>query len=95
MLCVRLCVAQLKVMDSIIRETLRIHAPIHSSTSASSSCTVISARLLILPSRPAVMRKVIGDIPVPTSLAAPSESSSYVIPKVSPTTLLGHPLTLC
>ncbi|KAL7417207.1 lanosterol 14-alpha-demethylase [Mrakia frigida] len=51
-------IKSLTVMDSIIRETLRIHAPIHS-----------------------IMRKVVGDIPVPTSLAAPSESSSYVIPK--------------
>ncbi|KAL7421753.1 Lanosterol 14-alpha-demethylase [Cryptotrichosporon argae] len=48
----------LPVMDSCIRETLRLHAPIHS-----------------------IYRKVLQDIPVPASLAAPSETSSYVIPK--------------
>jgi sterol 14-demethylase len=46
------------VMDSAIRETLRVHAPIHS-----------------------IFRKVIGDIPVPPTVSAPSESGSYVIPK--------------
>lgn len=51
-------IAQLKVLDSVIRETLRIHAPIHS-----------------------IFRKVIQDLPVPTSLAAPSENSAYIIPK--------------
>jgi len=45
-------------MDSAIRETLRIHAPLHS-----------------------LMRKVLQDLPVPQSLAAPSESGAYVIPK--------------
>lgn len=47
-----------KIMDSVIRETLRMHAPLHS-----------------------LYRKVISDIPVPASLAAPSESASYIIPK--------------
>ncbi|WWC93972.1 hypothetical protein V866_000810 [Kwoniella sp. B9012] len=51
-------VKDLPLMDSVIRETLRMHAPIHS-----------------------IYRKVISDIPVPPSLAAPAENSSYVIPK--------------
>lgn len=75
-------------MDSIIRETLRIHAPIHSSQSRSRhpSCSLVLTRFItwfLL-----VMRKVIGDIVVPASLAAPSESSSYVIPKVRRETFL-------
>ncbi|PVG01114.1 cytochrome P450 [Serendipita vermifera] len=48
----------LPLLDAVIRETLRIHPPIHS-----------------------IMRKVLQDLPVPQSLAAPSESGSYVIPK--------------
>ncbi|WWC70417.1 uncharacterized protein I206_104368 [Kwoniella pini CBS 10737] len=51
-------IKDLPLMDSVIRETLRMHAPIHS-----------------------IYRKVISDIPVPPSLAAPSEQSSYIIPK--------------
>nr|WAX55076.1 lanosterol 14 alpha-demethylase [Cryptococcus gattii] len=49
---------ELPIMDSIIRETLRMHAPIHS-----------------------IYRKVLSDIPVPPSLAAPSENGQYIIPK--------------
>ncbi|ODO08196.1 hypothetical protein I350_03785 [Cryptococcus amylolentus CBS 6273] len=49
---------ELPLMDAIIRETLRLHAPIHS-----------------------IYRKVMSDIPVPASLSAPSENSTYVIPK--------------
>ncbi|KAL7416533.1 cytochrome P450 [Mrakia frigida] len=49
---------ELPILDSVIRETLRVHLPIHS-----------------------LMRKVVGDLPVPTSLAAPSENSAYLIPK--------------
>lgn len=45
------------LMDSCIRETLRMHAPIHS-----------------------IYRKVKSAIPVPSSLSAPSETDSYVIP---------------
>ncbi|KAG7530997.1 hypothetical protein FFLO_04668 [Filobasidium floriforme] len=51
----------LPLLDSCIRETLRIHAPIHS-----------------------IMRKVMSDIPVPTSVAAPAipeKNASYVIPE--------------
>ncbi|WVQ82406.1 hypothetical protein IAT38_004534 [Cryptococcus sp. DSM 104549] len=51
-------IKDLQLMDSCIRETLRLHAPIHS-----------------------IYRKVLSDIPVPPSLSAPSESTSYVIPK--------------
>ncbi|WRT66152.1 uncharacterized protein IL334_003105 [Kwoniella shivajii] len=51
-------IKELPLMDAVIRETLRMHAPIHS-----------------------IYRKVISDIPVPPSLSAPSEQSSYVIPK--------------
>ncbi|WWD17499.1 hypothetical protein CI109_101940 [Kwoniella shandongensis] len=47
-----------KHLDSVIRETLRMHAPIHS-----------------------IYRKVMSEIPVPPSLSAPSEQSTYVIPK--------------
>lgn len=48
----------LPVLDSVIRETLRIHPPIHS-----------------------IMRAVRDNIPVPRTLAAPSEDGIYVIPK--------------
>ncbi|OCF36969.1 cytochrome P450, family 51 (sterol 14-demethylase) [Kwoniella heveanensis BCC8398] len=51
-------VKELPLMDAVIRETLRMHAPIHS-----------------------IYRKVLSDIPVPPSLSAPSEGSSYIIPK--------------
>ncbi|KAJ3475810.1 hypothetical protein NLI96_g11590 [Meripilus lineatus] len=51
-------IRSLPVLDRIIRETLRMHPPIHS-----------------------IMRKARTDIPVPPSLAAPSESGSYVVPK--------------
>ncbi|WVR07250.1 hypothetical protein IAU60_004291 [Kwoniella sp. DSM 27419] len=51
-------IKELKLMDAVIRETLRMHAPIHS-----------------------IYRKVTSDIPVPPSLSAPSEQSTYVIPK--------------
>ena len=46
------------MLDSVIRETLRIHPPIHS-----------------------IMRKAHTDIPVPATLAAPSEDVKYVVPK--------------
>lgn len=49
---------EIPLMEAVIRETLRMHAPIHS-----------------------ILRKVISDIPVPAAMAAPSESSTYVIPK--------------
>ncbi|KAF5392447.1 hypothetical protein D9757_002105 [Collybiopsis confluens] len=51
----------LPVLDSVIRETLRVHPPIHS-----------------------IMRGVRDDVPVPTTLAAPSSKSgsgSYIVPK--------------
>ncbi|KAL6299285.1 cytochrome P450 [Sparassis latifolia] len=48
----------LPILDAVIRETLRIHTPIHS-----------------------IMRLAHSDIPVPQSLAAPSENSVYVVPK--------------
>lgn len=49
---------EMPMLDSVIRETLRIHAPIHS-----------------------IIRKVVGDMLVPTSISAPSESSQYRVPK--------------
>ncbi|OCH94411.1 lanosterol 14-alpha-demethylase [Obba rivulosa] len=48
---------KLPVLDAVIRETLRLHPPIHS-----------------------IMRKVKSALPVPPSLAAPSEDSVYVVP---------------
>ncbi|KAG5646950.1 hypothetical protein DXG03_001673 [Asterophora parasitica] len=48
----------LPLMDAVIRETLRMHPPIHS-----------------------IMRKVRDDVVIPPSLSAPSEDSTYVIPK--------------
>ncbi|KAI0783594.1 cytochrome P450 51 [Abortiporus biennis] len=48
----------LPVLDSVIRETLRMHPPIHS-----------------------IMRKVREPIPVPRTLASPSEDGTYVVPK--------------
>lgn len=48
----------LPVLDAVIRETLRVHPPIHS-----------------------IMRKVRDDFPVPATLAAPSEDTTFVIPK--------------
>ncbi|EMD31342.1 hypothetical protein CERSUDRAFT_119908 [Gelatoporia subvermispora B] len=48
---------KLPVLDAVIRETLRMHPPIHS-----------------------IMRKVKSDLPVPPTLAAPSEDSVYVVP---------------
>ncbi|TIB12264.1 hypothetical protein E3P92_02651 [Wallemia ichthyophaga] len=53
------------ILDSVIRETLRLHPPIHS-----------------------ILRKVRTDIPVPTSLSAPSEQDAYVIPQ-------GHYVVAC
>ncbi|KAJ7649989.1 lanosterol 14-alpha-demethylase [Roridomyces roridus] len=57
----------LPVLDSVIRETLRVHPPIHS-----------------------IMRQVREDVPVPATLAAPSENGTYVIPK--DTFVLASPL---
>lgn len=48
----------LPVMDCVIRETLRMHPPIHS-----------------------IIRYVRDDVPIPVSLAAPSEDQTYVVPK--------------
>ncbi|KAH9838578.1 cytochrome P450 [Rhodofomes roseus] len=48
----------LPILDAVIRETLRMHSPIHS-----------------------IMRYVRSDIPIPSSLAAPSEDNVYVVPK--------------
>lgn len=48
----------LDVLNSVIRETLRLHPPIHS-----------------------IMRKVVSDMPVPPTLAAPGKDRTYVIPK--------------
>ncbi|KAF8164244.1 lanosterol 14-alpha-demethylase [Mycena galopus ATCC 62051] len=48
----------LPILDSCIRETLRVHPPIHS-----------------------IMRQVREDVPVPSSLAAPSKDGVYVVPK--------------
>ena len=48
----------LPILDAVIRETLRLHPPIHS-----------------------IIRKVIGDVPVPPSLSAPSKDGTYVVPK--------------
>lgn len=48
------------MLDAVIRETLRLHPPIHS-----------------------IIRKVISDLPVPPTLAAPAGEGgpAYVVPK--------------
>ncbi|KAI0749434.1 lanosterol 14-alpha-demethylase [Daedaleopsis nitida] len=51
-------IRELKVLDAVVRETLRLHPPIHS-----------------------IMRKAHEDIPVPPTLAAPSEDVMFVVPK--------------
>ncbi|PIL35698.1 cytochrome P450 [Ganoderma sinense ZZ0214-1] len=51
-------IRELKVLDAVVRETLRVHPPIHS-----------------------IMRKAHVDIPVPATLAAPSEDVRFVVPK--------------
>ncbi|KAH9945357.1 cytochrome P450 [Epithele typhae] len=51
-------IRELKVLDAVVRETLRMHPPIHS-----------------------IMRMAHVDIPVPATLAAPSEDVTYVVPK--------------
>ncbi|TBU32626.1 lanosterol 14-alpha-demethylase [Dichomitus squalens] len=51
-------IRELKVLDAVVRETLRLHPPIHS-----------------------IMRQAHTDIPVPATLAAPSEDVKYVVPK--------------
>ena len=51
-------IRELKVLDAVVRETLRLHPPIHS-----------------------IMRMAHTDIPVPATLAAPSEDVTYVVPK--------------
>ena len=51
-------IRELKVLDAVVRETLRLHPPIHS-----------------------LMRKAHVDIPVPATLASPSEDVTYVVPK--------------
>jgi len=48
----------LPILDAVIRETLRVHPPIHS-----------------------IIRKVVNDLPVPTTLSAPSKDGAYVVPK--------------
>ncbi|GBE88329.1 Lanosterol 14-alpha demethylase [Sparassis crispa] len=48
----------LPILDAVIRETLRLHPPIHS-----------------------IFRMVRSALPMPPSLAAPSEDSVYVVPK--------------
>lgn len=48
----------LPILDSVIRETLRIHAPIHT-----------------------IFRYVRDDVPVPTTLGAPSKDGIYIVPK--------------
>ncbi|KAG1832343.1 cytochrome P450 [Suillus subalutaceus] len=49
---------KLPVLDSVIRETLRMHPPIHS-----------------------IMRYVRSDVPIPATLAAPSQDGVYIVPK--------------
>ncbi len=51
-------IRELKVLDAVVRETLRVHPPIHS-----------------------IMRKAHVDIPVPATLAAPSEDVKFIVPK--------------
>lgn len=51
-------IRSLPVLDSVIRETLRMHPPIHS-----------------------IMRYVRDDVPVPSTLSAPSKDGTYVVPK--------------
>lgn len=48
----------LPLMDAVIRETLRLHPPIHS-----------------------IMRGVRHDVVIPASLSAPSEDTTYIVPK--------------
>ena len=48
----------LPLMDAVIRETLRIHPPIHS-----------------------IMRSVRDDVPIPSTLSAPSKDGIFVVPK--------------
>ena len=65
-------------LDHVIRETLRLHAPIHSimrKVGSPSSYSFFASNHLL---------QVISDIPVPNSLSSPKDSSedaSYVIPK--------------
>ncbi|KAG2365578.1 cytochrome P450 [Suillus spraguei] len=49
---------KLPLLDSVIRETLRMHPPIHS-----------------------IIRYVSSDVPIPATLAAPSQDGIYVVPK--------------
>jgi sterol 14-demethylase len=65
----------LDVLNSVIRETLRMHPPIHSimvSFSLFSFWSELNANF---------QRKVISDMPVPGTLAAPSKDRGYIIPK--------------
>ena len=48
----------LPLLNAIIRETLRMHAPLHT-----------------------LIRKVVNDVAVPPTLAAPSKEGSFIIPK--------------
>lgn len=66
---------ELPVLDGIIRETLRLHSPIHTIMVRDISRRFFSVFLT------QAQRSVVSDIVVPRALAAPSEDGQYVIPK--------------
>lgn len=66
---------ELTVLDGIVRETLRLHSPIHTIMVRHSLRQFISVFLT------QTQRTVISDIVVPRALAAPSENGQYIIPK--------------
>jgi sterol 14alpha-demethylase len=74
----------LTVLNSVIRETLRLHPPIHSIIVSSVGSNGLSGEFKFLLSK----RKVISDMPVPPTLSAPSKDKGYVIPK-------GHYVLAC
>ena len=65
----------LPVLDGIVRETLRLHSPIHTIMVRHLSRQLFSGFLT------QIQRGVISDIVVPRALAAPSENGQYIIPK--------------
>lgn len=76
---------RLPLLDAVIRETLRRHPPIHSIMVRSYSLL----RIPRLTPRVPPQRKVISDMVVPPSLAAPAdEANTYVVPR-------GHFLLAC
>jgi len=66
---------ELPVLDGIIRETLRLHSPIHTIMVRHLPCQFFFTILT------QTQRMVISDIVVPRALSAPSEDGQYIIPK--------------